>query len=151
VHNIDGYNLLGDKIKSMNLGNPMVVGADMSVDFAAGKVADSLGCHSECLMKKRDLSDGSIATNGSVNVSGKNVVIVDDIISSGGTMANAAKSARASGAASITIAAVHLTKKSAITKLRPLSDSFFTTDTIENPLAQVSVVPKIAETIKKML
>ena len=149
AHNIDGYSLLGERISRFGLKNPMVIGADMSVDFAARKVSESMGCRSQSLEKKRDASNGSIMTSGSIDAKGKDIVIVDDIISSGGTMANAAMIAREGGAASITIAAVHVTKQDGIDRLRPLCDRMIATDTIETAISEVHVSEKIAETIRR--
>lgn len=151
AHNIDGYSLLGERIRQLKLPNPMVIGADMGVDFAARKVSESMGCSSASFSKERDKTDGSIKTSGEINMRGKDVVIVDDIISSGGTMANAARLARESGASSVTITAVHLTKQEAISKLMPLADNFFVTDTIETPLSKVSVVSAMAGKIMSVL
>ena len=149
AHNIDGYSLLGERISQLKLSKPMVLGADMGADFAVSKVAASLDCHSDCLMKKRDVDTGSVSMTGDIDVKGKDVVIVDDIISSGGTMANAVKMVREAGASSVTVAAVHLTKQEAIDRLRPLADNFFVTNTIETPISEISVAKRIADEIKR--
>ncbi len=151
AHNIDGYSLLGGKIKQLRLANPVVIGADMSVEFAARRVAEAVGCGFSCLSKERDVQDGSLKATGSMEAKGRDVIIIDDIISSGGTMVNAAKMAKAAGASSVTVAAVHIAKQEAIEKLRPFADNFIATDTIETPVSCVSVTNKIAEKIREML
>lgn len=151
AHNIDGYSLLGERIRQFKLANPLVIGADMGVDFAARKVAESLGCSSCSFSKDRSIEDGSVKTTGIIDVKGKDVVVVDDIISSGGTMVNAAKMARDAGASSVTVAAVHLTRQEAIDRLRPITDNLIATDTIETPVSRVSVAKRIADEIKEML
>jgi ribose-phosphate pyrophosphokinase len=151
AHNIDGFSLFGDRIRQLMLPKPMVIGADSSADFAASKVAAALGCYSDCLIKKRDLDDGSLTMTGNLNVKGRDVVIVDDIISSGATMENAIKLARESGASSVYVAAVHLTRSDAIDRLRPLVDGLFVTNTIETPVSEVSVTARIADNIKRMM
>ncbi len=151
AHNIDGYSLLGEELKQLNLASPLVIGADAGVEFAARRIADAIGCGHGCLSKERNLEDGGLKTTGSIEAEGKDVIIIDDIISSGGTMANAAKMARDAGAASVTAAAVHLTKAEAIEKLRPFADGIIATDTIETPVSQVSVIPLIAEKMREML
>jgi len=151
AHNIDGYSLLAEKIKQLSLKNPLVVSADMGVDFAAKKISVALGCGSASFSKQRDLDTGSVSTAGEIGMKGKDIVIVDDIISSGGTMANAVKLARDGSAASVTVAAVHLTKQEAIDRLKPAADNLFATNTIETPVSDVSVAETIADSVRRML
>jgi ribose-phosphate pyrophosphokinase len=79
------------------------------------------------------------------DVSGKNVLIIDDMISTGSTMLKAIENVRKGGAKKIICAATHgFFMKDSLHKLRTASDYLFTTNSIPNPVAEVDIL-KILE------
>jgi ribose-phosphate pyrophosphokinase len=82
---------------------------------------------------------------------GKNVAIIDDIISTGDTMANSIKELKKQGAKTILIACTHgLFIGGAKEKLLAADcDEIISTDTIETDFSKVSVAECIAATILK--
>ncbi len=75
-------------------------------------------------------------------VSGKNILILDDMISTGGTMIKAVENVRKGGAAKVFCAATHgFFLNDSLAKLQKLSDGVFTTNSIPNPAAVVDILP----------
>ena len=85
-----------------------------------------------------------------ISVKGKNVVIVDDIISTGHTIAEAAKQARRKGAKSISAICVHgLFVEKAIEKLKKAGVSkVISTNTIEHKTNGIDVAELVIEELK---
>ena len=76
------------------------------------------------------------------DVSGKNVLILDDMISTGGTMIKAVENVRKGGAKKVLCAATHgFFLNDSLAKLRKITDAVFTTNTIPNDAAEVDIVP----------
>ena len=78
-------------------------------------------------------------------VSGKPVILIDDMIAGGGTMVKATQKMLEMGAESVSCAATHgLFLRGALTKLQAAGASrIITTDTIPNPTALMSIRPHI--------
>jgi ribose-phosphate pyrophosphokinase len=76
-----------------------------------------------------------------VDVTGKNVLILDDMISTGGTMIKAVENVKKGGARKVLCAATHgFFLKDSLAKLRSISDGVFTTNSIANPVAEVDIL-----------
>lgn len=83
-----------------------------------------------------------------IGVEGKTVVILDDIISTGGTMREASKQLLDQGAEEVHAGCTHgLFVGDAMEKLDEVCDSIFCTDTIECEKTEVTVTPFIEEII----
>lgn len=81
-----------------------------------------------------------------IDAEGRSVVILDDIISTGGTMTEAAKQLKDAGAEEVHAGCTHgLFAENALEKLNEVCDSVFCTDTIEQECSEVSVAPLIAD------
>ncbi len=76
------------------------------------------------------------------DVEGKNVLIIDDMISTGGTMIKAVGNVRNGKAKKVLCAAAHgFFLKGSLEKLKDVSDGVFTTNSIPNPVAEVDIMP----------
>lgn len=165
--NIDAFPILAAQIKkyigTVSTKNVAVVSPDHGGVERARKFGDELFGHAEhtisVVEKRRDLQHihQSIALDLYGDVTDKTVVLVDDMITSGGTLMHAAKLCLDRGATRVLTAVVHhdfgpkapqLLQKSVIEKI-------FSTDTIElkqeqkfNKLVEVSVAKIINEVIK---
>jgi ribose-phosphate pyrophosphokinase len=104
----------------------------------------------EFFEKQRDVKTGQITMSGSKDLKGKNVIISDDIISTGGTMATAIKLAKESGANKIFVVATHalLLQQAKFRILNAGADEIIGTDSIDNEVAKVSLAKAIADYLK---
>lgn len=84
-----------------------------------------------------------------MEVEGKRVVILDDIISTGGTMTEAAKQLREQGAEKVYAGCTHgLFAEDALDRLDDVCDRVFCTDTIEGEKSEVTIAPILEDIIK---
>jgi ribose-phosphate pyrophosphokinase len=88
--------------------------------------------------------------SGKLNLEKKDVVIADDIISTGGTMASAIKIAKQNGAKKVYAAATHalLLQQAKFRILNAGADEIIGTDSIDNEVAKVSLAKTIADYLK---
>ncbi len=83
---------------------------------------------------------------GNFDVEGKNVLIIDDMISTGGTMIRAVGNVRNGKAKKVLCAATHgFFLKGSLEKLLDVSDGVFTTNSIPNEAAKVDVLGLLKE------
>lgn len=88
--------------------------------------------------------------SGEVDVAGKNVLILDDMISSGSTMIKCLEKLKAQGAKKVACAAVHgLFLFDCLDKMRQHTDIIFCSDSIPGPQAEASVKSQLEELFKK--
>lgn len=77
-------------------------------------------------------------------VKGKNILILDDMISTGGTMIRAVENVKKGGAEKVYCAATHgFFLKESLKKLKEVSDGVFVTDSIPSDASEVSIKPLI--------
>ncbi|MBI2675940.1 MAG: ribose-phosphate diphosphokinase [Candidatus Aenigmarchaeota archaeon] len=95
---------------------------------------------------------GSGILGKDIDVGGKTVLVLDDIVSTGGTMAKACDMMRRKGAKRVISACIHgLFVDGAVKKLENAgADEIISTDTIESGFSKVSVAPLIAGVVKKI-
>jgi ribose-phosphate pyrophosphokinase len=101
--------LMSERIRAWNLPNLKIVAPDAGFVKGAFHYATNLGVHYANINKYRDPITGKTTMTGiNGSVLGMNCVIVDDVISSGGTMDQAAELLiKEGGAESVSIAAAH--------------------------------------------
>lgn len=84
-----------------------------------------------------------------VDFKGKSVLLVDDIISTGGTIIKAAKLLKDSGASKISVSAVHgIFARDSDRNIEPLVDHLAVSDTIEGSHSLISVAGDISRALK---
>ena len=129
-------------------GMDMVLAPDEGAVERAGEVASVMGVESDHLVKTRISGEEVRISPKSLDVDGKNVLIVDDIISTGGTIRAATRELRAMGARSVTAACTHgLFAKDSLETLRGECDRVVSTNTLEGEVSEISVAPVIARVI----
>ena len=99
-------------------------------------------------MKKVRIDGRTVeTTSGQVNVKGSTAVILDDIISTGGTIATAVNILRDGGAERVFAACTHgLFIEDAANRLR-VCDDILSSDTLEGVYTRFSVAPAIADAL----
>ncbi len=101
---------------------------------------------------QRDRTTGAVTLEKkTLPIKGKDVVIFDDIISSGGTMIKAVAYAKGQDAKTVNVACVHplLTEEVKSKILNAGADQIVATDSVQNPISVVSIAPLIAEALAK--
>jgi len=128
-----------------------VLGPDLTAGSGAEVVAEVLGAgESSALEKSRDTMVGDTETKGELpELGGRDVVIVDDIAATGGTMAKAVKMCQEKGAGKVICAVVHpVLALDCLNLIRNTGAVFVACNTIESAISRIHVEKKIAEFIK---
>jgi len=142
--NVAAYPEIGKYLKGK--GIELILSPDEGRADNAKRVADVVNCEADFLVKERLDGDTVKMTPKRLDVKGKKVAIVDDIISTGGTIVKAAEQLRKQGASKIYAVCTHgVFAGNAIPKLEAVCDDVCTTDTIENPKTCMSVAPQVAK------
>ena len=126
------------------LGPTIVVAPDEGARRLARNAAEVLGCDHAVLQKER--IDGRTVKMhlGDVEVQGRRVLILDDIISTGGTIGTATAALKEQGAEMVFAVAIHgLFIEDALNRLRDC-DEVACSDTIEGVQTRFSVARAIA-------
>ncbi len=137
--------------------NAVLLGPDWESSQWAARIAEEVGFESTILEKtrhsSRHVSVKLVKTPNlkAVSLQGKNVVIIDDIISTGKTIAEAAKLVRRLGAKMITAIGVHgLFVENALPKLKKAGvNRIVTSNCIEHKSNGIDVVTILADSLKK--
>ena len=144
--------ILADYIKSLGAKNIVVVSPDKGAIERSEAFARHFGKEIpvDYFDKKRDVKTGEIVMKGSLSLINRDVIIADDIIATGGTMANAIKIVKESGANKIYAVATHalLLQQAAYRILNAGADEIIGTDSIDNEVAKVSLAKAIAQYLK---
>lgn len=127
----------------------IIIAPDKGALDLAKKVADVIDCNWDYLEKTRIDGEHVEMKAKSLNVTGKNVAIVDDIIATGGTIVKATEQLKAQGARKVFAACTHgLFTSNTLPKLQGVCDEVISTDTIENEISLVSVAKEVALALK---
>lgn len=87
-----------------------------------------------------------------VDLEGKHLVLVDDVITTGGTMVEAAKLLSKHRAGAVSAACTHgLFLRDAFERIKAVTDEVYATDTLGNAAEKASVAPDIAEILRRHL
>jgi ribose-phosphate pyrophosphokinase len=133
-----------------NLDDPVIIAPDKGALSHAKEIADILNCPCDHMEKTR-LSPDTVETRvSSLDVEGRQAVIIDDIISTGGTIVNASNILKEYGAQSVTVTCVHpVLVEDALLKIFATGvEDVLATDTLSSEVSSLSVAPLIAEVLK---
>jgi len=107
AHRLTANPLIAAYIKK-HIKNAVIIGPDWESYKWAEKTADIIGCESAIMEKKRySARKVEVKLNKKIDLGKRNVVIVDDIISTGHTLLESAKLLRKIGAKKIAAICVH--------------------------------------------
>lgn len=137
--------LIADYIRK-NIKNPILIGPDSESYKWARNVAEKIGTESRILTKTRYSSyHVEVKLNKKVDLKNKNVVIVDDIVSTGHTIIEASKLLRKLGAKNVYCICVHgIFVEDALKKLARNKIKIISTNTIPNKFSKIDVGGLIA-------
>lgn len=149
--NLSAMPLLGQHLAKLKLRSLVVLAADQGALPRAKRVAAEFGADYDYLEKSRLTSTKVLTKPKRLDVAKRDVVIVDDIISTGGTVVEAAKVLRKQRARTILAACTHpvfvgnALKRVLAAGVRKV----IATDTIEHRTSVVSAAPVIVEAIRR--
>ncbi len=148
---LDASPLIGDYVVKKKIVHPVIIGPDKGATELAKAVASPYGFDYDVLEKRRISSEEVEIKPKGLSVEGKNAVIVDDIISTGGTISEAASILKAQGANDIYVACIHgVFVQNAISRMLHAGvKDIIATDTIESTFSKVSIAKMVADELKK--
>jgi ribose-phosphate pyrophosphokinase len=150
------HRIIADHLKTLNLHHLTIVAPDAGGGRRAEAVANDLSAPIAFGYKRRSSDDEVELIAVSGDVRGRDCVVVEDIITTGGTIAKLATALRSQGANKVLIAATHpVLTGDAIERLRKADvDEVIVTDSVPippekmgAPLKILSVAPLLAEAI----
>lgn len=150
IENLDATTLLAERIGTLGLKDAVVISPDKGAVAMAKIAATSLDCDCDYLQKTRLSGTEVSMAPKEVAVKGRDVVIFDDMIATGGTMATAITLLRQQGANRVYLAAVHpvLTGSAVLKLYRSGVEAVLATDTLDKGVSTVSVAPLIAKALR---
>ncbi len=151
--------LLADYFHNQGLDNVVVVSPDAGGVGRAEDFRIRIGADLAIIAKKRPAADRTEVIEMVGDVAGKTAIIVDDMISTGGTLVEAASTLRERGATTVYVGATHpLLADGAARKLREAGIArTIVTDTVplregerDSAIEVISVAPLLAEAIMRI-
>ena len=107
VDNLYGSIIFKEYVKSKNLANPVVASPDIGGVARARYFAQKLGYDMVIVDKRREKANESEVMNIIGDVEGKDIIIVDDMIDTAGTIVKAAAALKEKGANSVMACCTH--------------------------------------------
>ena len=161
VDNIYATPVLLDDIRHKKIKNPMVISPDVGGVQRARATAKRLNdCELAIIDKRRPRANEAELMNIIGDVNGRDCIIVDDMVDTGGTLYQAAKVLQKNGAKTVSAYCTHaILSGNAVDNLTPSSlDELVITDTVplspaakQNPkIRQLSIGSLLAETIYRV-
>ncbi len=159
VDNLRAMPIIAKYLESKDLGDTIVVSPDVGGVVRARELADRLDCQLAIVDKRRTQPNVSEVMNIIGSVEGKNCILVDDMIDTGGTIVKAAEALLRNGATDVFACCSHpVFSGEAAKRLQdsPLKE-IVVTDSIHLPdekrvpkLKILSVAPLFAEAISRV-
>lgn len=154
AHNLSVVPLLTQYVKqNFTLDKPIVIAPDEEAEQWAKISSEILNCEYDTLEKVRLGPDKVEIKTRLRSVKDRNVVVIDDIISTGGTMVETVKVLRNYGANRVIVICAHplLIGDSYAKILDEGAEVIIGSDTVPSPVSLVSAAPVIADAIRKFL
>lgn len=154
---LQAYPLISEYLKSLELPSPVIVSADLGFAKKARNIAAKLDAPL-AFVEKRRISGQAEALTVIGDVADRDVLLVDELVETAGTITEAVELLRRSGAASVRIACTHATLVgNAVERLRKCDvQEFICTDTVDIPAEKrlpnftvLSVAPLLAGVIDR--
>jgi ribose-phosphate pyrophosphokinase len=151
TENVSAIPELANYFKKLNLKNPLVVSPDMGGSSRSKKFASLLKTDFIVLKKHRDRKTGRVSIQtAKVDVQGKDLILVDDIISTGGSIIKAAQFLKKQKCKRVFVACTHgLLVEGAEKKIRKAGVSrIISTNTIPGNTSKVDVSGILAKSVQ---
>ena len=144
-------NLLIEDFIAKNYNNPIIIGPDDESYQWASSIANKIHASAAVMHKNRFTSNKvRVHLNEEIDMNKKDVIIIDDIISTGHTIFEAIKTIKKDKPKSINIIAIHgvFADKKIYDDIKDNTKSIVTTNTIQNKHSDINVADLIANALK---
>jgi ribose-phosphate pyrophosphokinase len=151
IVNVSAIPLLAKYVKNMNTNKPIAVSPDAGGEARVKEFAMQLGTDTLVLKKTRNRSTGQVTVeNPEVDLSGRDAILVDDMISSGSSIIAATQALRKSGASRVFAVCSHalLLADAAEMIIKAGVDEIIATNSIPNIYAKVDISSAMAEVLR---
>ncbi|MGC8880700.1 MAG: ribose-phosphate diphosphokinase [Minisyncoccia bacterium] len=155
---IPAYNLslfadLAMFFKDLNVNQSVIVGPDREAKAFLDDFSENFPAEKYVFLKQRDAKTGKINfLETEFDFSNKEVIIIDDILSTGKTLFEIAKKIKEKGVQTISFAFVHLLNKQGIELLKELKPKkIITTNTLDNNFYQLDITKSLANFLKEKI
>lgn len=99
--------------------------------------------------EKRRASATDVELSGELDVDGRDVLVFDDLVATGGTMVEAFDRLKAQGAGTVQAAAVHGVSEAGVDRVRETYGRLYLTNTVANDAANVCIEPLIRDVLDR--
>ena len=141
-----------DYLRQKHFPNPIIVSPDVGSAKMALGFCKALGTSDMAIIEKRRKS-GSEIEHGFVigSIADKDVIIVDDMISTGGTIVTATRQLKEAGAKTVTVACTHgVFVNNALDRLEGSNlDGILSANTLVSKVSKISVAKLIARALRE--
>jgi len=140
AYKLTANNLIESYIKN-RIRSPVIIGPDRESYKWAQKVAEKIGCDFAIMEKKRHSARKvSVKLNKKIDIKSKNLIFIDDMISTGHTLLEAIKAMKKLGAKKVSCLAVHgILVEDALEKLQKAGANIICSNTIPNKVSKLDV------------
>lgn len=157
VHDINPVTIFANYLRTKNLLNAIVIGPGKGPEKMVKELAGSINASFECLEKERNHVTREITMKPpKTSLKGRDVIIYDDVTSSGGTPVTTFESVKGCEPRRIFMTLVHLISREGIEKIYKLeTDEIITTDSFnsEEPkrFTELTLIPLVSNYIENFL
>jgi ribose-phosphate pyrophosphokinase len=157
VHDLSAAHLFASYLSTKKLEHPFIIGPGSGPEKMAKELSGHLNCEYECLLKYRDPETGRVDMEPpKADLHNIDVIIYDDIASSGGTTEMAYRLSETSNPKSLTIALPHLWTTQGINRLSVLGSmevittNSFRSERVKKPFTELSLEPMLINCLKNI-
>ncbi len=149
IRNVSAMEKLAEFAENLEVKDPIVVSPDEEGVRWASRFASKLGLDYEWLTKIRVDAENVVIASKPTDVKGRDVFVVDDMISAGSTVIQAVRVLKKAGCRNIYVFSTHvLAKAETLRKIYEVGvEEIYGTDTVPSPVSRVSVSDVIAKAI----
>ena len=156
AYNVSAVPLLANYFKSQKLAQPLAVSPDTGGAARAQEFARNIGTSSIALPKFRDRNTGEVTIDLNApelkTAKGRDAILIDDIISTGGSIVKATEALLKAGCRKVFVACTHaLLLNGALEKIMNAGASeVVATNTVPSQVSKVDVAPSICDQVSKL-
>lgn len=151
-HNFTAMSAFGEYYKKLNLNNPLVLAPDFGAKERVSIIGKVLDAETDFFEKKRDPVSGETKLiPHELPVRGRDVIIADEVIRTGGTIAKSVAALHEMNAGKIFVASTHMMITNDADKriLAAGADEIIGTDSLPSEYSKIPVAPLIYKELQK--